>query len=109
MQPVTPLTDARLTRRAQAGETGALGLLLARHHASMRAVALSRFLEDGVRQHLHRVTVGRDIDIWEMKVTTRHGSLHHCPPPLTWLMLRQDGRVRQLRVVCPRNPAPAAL
>ncbi|MFD8980184.1 RNA polymerase sigma factor [Streptomyces sp. NPDC059564] len=36
-----PPTDEELTRRAQAGETGALGLLLARHQASMRAVALS--------------------------------------------------------------------
>ncbi|MFF4401998.1 RNA polymerase sigma factor [Streptomyces sp. NPDC001480] len=34
-------TDEDLTRRAQAGETAALGLLLARHQASMRAVALS--------------------------------------------------------------------
>ncbi|MFC9624362.1 RNA polymerase sigma factor [Streptomyces sp. NPDC056930] len=34
-------TDEELTRRAQAGEIGALGLLIARHQASMRAVALS--------------------------------------------------------------------
>ncbi|WP_107101866.1 RNA polymerase sigma factor [Streptomyces silaceus] len=40
MRPIQPLTDAQLTLRAQAGETGALGLLLARHQASMRAVAL---------------------------------------------------------------------
>ncbi|MFF4726973.1 sigma factor [Streptomyces mirabilis] len=33
--------DEELTRRAQAGETGALGLLLARHQAPMRAVAMS--------------------------------------------------------------------
>lgn len=33
--------DSELTRRAQSGETGALGLLLARHQAGMRAVALS--------------------------------------------------------------------
>ncbi|WP_416970800.1 RNA polymerase sigma factor [Streptomyces sp. 4F14] len=36
-----PPADDELTRRAQAGETGALGLLLARHQAPMRAVALS--------------------------------------------------------------------
>ncbi|MEV7238168.1 sigma-70 family RNA polymerase sigma factor [Streptomyces sp. NPDC051020] len=41
MVPYQPLTDAELTRRAQAGETGALGLLLARHQAPMHAVALS--------------------------------------------------------------------
>ncbi|MGW5481080.1 RNA polymerase sigma factor [Streptomyces sp. NPDC004008] len=41
MAPHKPPTDEELTRRAQAGETGALGLLLARHQASMRAVALS--------------------------------------------------------------------
>ncbi|MFD7876698.1 RNA polymerase sigma factor [Streptomyces sp. NPDC059766] len=83
---------------------------LGRHGEHVHPIpVMRRFLEDGVRQHLHRVTAGRDIDIWEMKVTTRHGSLHHCPPTLTWLMLRKDGRVRQLRVVYPRNPAPAAL
>ncbi|MGW7421565.1 RNA polymerase sigma factor [Streptomyces sp. NPDC054813] len=36
-----PPTDEELTRRAQSGETAALGLLLARHQAPMRAVALS--------------------------------------------------------------------
>lgn len=41
MAPLTSPTDEQLTRRAQAGETGALGLLLARHQAPMRAVALS--------------------------------------------------------------------
>ncbi|MGW8948799.1 RNA polymerase sigma factor [Streptomyces sp. NPDC055709] len=41
MVPLDPSTDEELTRRAQAGETGALGLLLARHQAPMRAVALS--------------------------------------------------------------------
>ncbi|MGW1658197.1 RNA polymerase sigma factor [Streptomyces atratus] len=39
--PSVEPTDQELTRRAQAGETGALGLLIARHQASMRAVALS--------------------------------------------------------------------
>lgn len=33
--------DAALTRAAQAGEVTALGLLLERHRAGMRAVALS--------------------------------------------------------------------
>ncbi|MEU9343636.1 sigma-70 family RNA polymerase sigma factor [Streptomyces sp. NPDC048278] len=41
MTAVDPPTDEELTRRAQAGETAALGLLLARHQAPMRAVALS--------------------------------------------------------------------
>ena len=35
------LEDARLTRAAQAGEVAALGVLLERHRAGMRAVALS--------------------------------------------------------------------
>ncbi|MFG2853438.1 RNA polymerase sigma factor [Streptomyces mirabilis] len=41
MMPLTSPTDEELTRRAQVGETGALGLLLARHQAPMRAVAMS--------------------------------------------------------------------
>ncbi|MFG1664056.1 RNA polymerase sigma factor [Streptomyces sp. Y7] len=41
MTALSPPTDEELTRRAQAGETAALGLLLARHQAPMRAVALS--------------------------------------------------------------------
>lgn len=41
MVSLDPPTDKELTLRAQAGETGALGLLLARHQASMPAVALS--------------------------------------------------------------------
>lgn len=41
MVPLDPPTDEELTRRAQAGESGALGLLLARHQAPMRAVAMS--------------------------------------------------------------------
>jgi len=41
MVPLGPTTDAELTRRAQAGETEALGLLLARHRAPMHAVAMS--------------------------------------------------------------------
>ncbi len=63
---------------------------------------MRHFLEDGVRQRLHHVTAGRDVDIWEMTVTTTHGSRHHCPPTLSWLMLRRDGRVQQLRVVYPK-------
>ncbi|MFE2467751.1 hypothetical protein [Streptomyces mirabilis] len=35
------IVDAALTRAAQAGEVTALGLLLERHQAGMRAVALS--------------------------------------------------------------------
>ncbi|MFF4131108.1 RNA polymerase sigma factor [Streptomyces mirabilis] len=41
MMPLTSPTDEELARGAQAGETGALGLLLARHQAAMRAVAMS--------------------------------------------------------------------
>ena len=37
----SPLSDAELTRAAQAGDAGSLGVLLARHEAGMRAVALS--------------------------------------------------------------------
>jgi RNA polymerase sigma factor (sigma-70 family) len=37
----SPLSDADLTRAAQAGDAGSLGVLLARHQASIRAVALS--------------------------------------------------------------------
>ncbi len=29
----------------------------------------------------------------------------HCPPSLTWLILRHDGRVEQLRIVHPKIPA----
>ena len=36
----SPLSDAELTRAAQAGDAGSLGVLLARHEAGMRAVAL---------------------------------------------------------------------
>lgn len=41
MVPLDHPTDEELTRRAQAGESDALGLLLTRHQAPMRAVALS--------------------------------------------------------------------
>ncbi|WP_329619854.1 sigma-70 family RNA polymerase sigma factor [Streptomyces sp. NBC_01255] len=41
LDPQTGPTDEDLARRAQAGEAVALGLLLARHQAPMRAVALS--------------------------------------------------------------------
>ncbi|MFE0875967.1 RNA polymerase sigma factor [Streptomyces smyrnaeus] len=41
MASLSPVTDEELTHRAQAGETEALGLLLARHEAAMRAVAIS--------------------------------------------------------------------
>jgi DNA-directed RNA polymerase specialized sigma24 family protein len=34
------LSDTELTRAAQSGDTGSLGVLLARHEAGMRAVAL---------------------------------------------------------------------
>jgi RNA polymerase sigma-70 factor (ECF subfamily) len=36
----SPLSDAELTRAAQAGDIGSLGVVLARHEAGMRAVAI---------------------------------------------------------------------
>jgi RNA polymerase sigma factor (sigma-70 family) len=39
--PASLLSDAELTRAAQAGDAGSLGVLLARHHAGMRAVAFA--------------------------------------------------------------------
>jgi RNA polymerase sigma factor (sigma-70 family) len=36
----SPLSDSELTRAAQAGDVGSLGVLLARHEAGMRAVAM---------------------------------------------------------------------
>ncbi|MFJ3904919.1 RNA polymerase sigma factor [Streptomyces sp. NPDC090025] len=69
MPPFPLLTDAALTRRAQAGEAGALGLLLARHQAPMRAVALSLFgqgpdaddaVQDAVLTALRRIGDVRD-------------------------------------------------
>jgi RNA polymerase sigma factor (sigma-70 family) len=69
MAPLSPPTDEELTRRAQAGETGALGLLLARHQAPMRAVALSLLghgpdaedaLQDAALTALRRVGDVRD-------------------------------------------------
>jgi RNA polymerase sigma-70 factor (ECF subfamily) len=40
-------------------------------------------LEAGVRQHVHHVVAGQDIDIWEMDVTTPQGSPRHCSPNLS--------------------------
>jgi RNA polymerase sigma factor (sigma-70 family) len=37
----SPLSDAELTRAAQSGDAGSLGVLVARHQAGMRAMALS--------------------------------------------------------------------
>ncbi|AJF63271.1 RNA polymerase sigma factor [Streptomyces vietnamensis] len=64
---------------------------------------MRHYLEGGVRQHLRHVVAGQDIDIWEMDVT-HEGATHVCPPSLTWLMFRHDGRVQKLRVVFPRPP-----
>ncbi|WTW99084.1 sigma-70 family RNA polymerase sigma factor [Streptomycetaceae bacterium NBC_01309] len=41
MAPLDSLTDAELTLGAQSGDTAALGVLLVRHQAAMRAVAMS--------------------------------------------------------------------
>ncbi|MFI9555486.1 RNA polymerase sigma factor [Nonomuraea endophytica] len=41
MAPIGLIADVELVRRAQAGEVAALGALLARHEASMRAVVLT--------------------------------------------------------------------
>ncbi|MFD0339118.1 RNA polymerase sigma factor [Streptomyces sp. NPDC127117] len=69
---------------------------------------MRHYLEDGVRQHLRHVVAGRDIGIWEMDVT-HDGAVHICPPSLTWLMFRADGRVQRLRVVFPRPPQAGVL
>jgi RNA polymerase sigma factor (sigma-70 family) len=61
----------------------------------------------GVTQHLRHVVASRDIAIWEMDAVTPAGVPNPCPPTLAWLMFRQGGRVRKLRVVFP-GTAPGA-
>jgi RNA polymerase sigma-70 factor (ECF subfamily) len=65
--------------------------------------------DKGVTQHLRHVVASRDIAIWEMEAVNPAGISNPCPPTLAWLMFRQDGRVRKLRVVFPGTPpgAPA--
>ncbi|MEU9990910.1 sigma-70 family RNA polymerase sigma factor [Streptomyces sp. NPDC048045] len=62
---------------------------------------MRRMLAAGVRQHVRHVVASRDITIWEMDVTNPAGATDPCPPTLAWLMLRQNRRVRTLRVVFP--------
>ena len=57
--------------------------------------------DKGVTQHLRHVVASRDIAIWEMEAVNPAGIANPCPPTLAWLMFRQDGRVRKLRVVFP--------
>ncbi|MGX9884623.1 RNA polymerase sigma factor [Streptomyces sp. NPDC002276] len=59
----------------------------------------------GVTQHLRHVVASRDIAIWEMEAVNPAGISNPCPPSLAWLMFRQDGRVRKLRVVFPGKPS----
>ncbi|MEU2657217.1 sigma-70 family RNA polymerase sigma factor [Streptomyces sp. NPDC007325] len=63
---------------------------------------LREVLDAGVRQHLRHVVASRSIAIWEMDVTNPADKPDPCPPTLTWLMFREDRRVRRLRVVFPR-------
>jgi RNA polymerase sigma-70 factor, ECF subfamily len=114
-------TDEELTRAAQAGDTGALGLLLARHQAGMRAVALGvhagqgehggrdlvvRGMEGdlaaGVRQRLKHTVASRGITIWEMDMINPVDDPAHCPPAVTWLVSLAEGRIRRIRLFHPR-------
>lgn len=63
------ISDAQLTRNAQAGDVSALGILLQRHQAGMRAVALSLLgpghdaddaVQDAALQALRRIADVRD-------------------------------------------------
>jgi RNA polymerase sigma-70 factor (ECF subfamily) len=65
---------------------------------------MRRTLEAGVRQSLRHVVASRDITIWEMDVTNPIGATNPCPPTLAWLMFRENGRVRRLRLVFPKPP-----
>jgi RNA polymerase sigma factor (sigma-70 family) len=65
---------------------------------------MRRILESGVRQRLRHVVASQDITIWEMDVTNPADAVDPCPPNLAWLMFRQQGRVRTLRVVFPEPP-----
>lgn len=65
---------------------------------------MERTLEKGVRQHLRHVVASRDITIWEMAVTNPVGVANPCPPTLAWLMFREKGRVRRLRLLFPEPP-----
>lgn len=60
--------------------------------------------DKGVTQHLRHVVASRDIAIWEMEAVNPAGISNPCPPALAWLMFRQGGRVRKLRVVFPGTP-----
>lgn len=79
------LEDARLTRAAQAGEVAALGVLLERHRAGMRAVALSILgpgadaddvMQDAALIALRRIGDVRDpaaVGAW-LRMIVRNGS-----------------------------------
>ncbi|MGW3108860.1 hypothetical protein [Streptomyces sp. NPDC001100] len=62
----------------------------------------------GVTRHLRHVVASRDIAIWEMEPVNPAVVPNPCPPSLAWLMSRQDGRVRKLRVVLPGTPSGGA-
>ncbi|WP_427925299.1 sigma factor-like helix-turn-helix DNA-binding protein [Streptomyces sp. cg40] len=55
----------------------------------------------GVTEHPRHVVASRDIAIREMEAVNPAGISNPCPPSLAWLMFRQDGWVRKLRVVFP--------
>ncbi|WP_210588715.1 RNA polymerase sigma factor [Streptomyces sp. GESEQ-35] len=83
---------------AESEMVGALGRPGQRVHP---VPVMRRFLEDGVRQHVHHVVASRSIGIWEMGIS-HPGAVHVCPPSVAWLMFRRDGRVQRLRVVFPQ-------
>jgi RNA polymerase sigma-70 factor, ECF subfamily len=90
-------SDAELTCRAQAGDAGALGLLLARHQAGMRAVAL------GVLGHVPAVDdVLQDAALAALR---RIGDVRDPAAVGAWLrMIVRNGCRTRLRA--PREPQP---
>jgi RNA polymerase sigma-70 factor, ECF subfamily len=59
-------------------------------------------LEAGVHQRFVHAVVGRDLTIWEMDLLNPVEDPEHCPPAVTWVMSRENGRVSQLRLFHPR-------
>ena len=114
-----PGGDAELTRAAQRGEVAALGLLLERHEAAMRAVALSILgpgpdaedvVQDAALTALRSIGDVRDPDAvgaWLRTIvrnrcrgllTNVAGDPDHCPPAVAWIMQLRGGRVGELRL-----------
>jgi hypothetical protein len=92
----SPLSDAELTRAAQAGDAGSLGVLLARHEAAMRAVALGM------------IGYGPDTDDVVQDaalVAVRESPM--CATPL--LLARGCGRSYETNVGCGYGPGTLAI